>query len=68
MSSILQIKDANGNWIPVPSITGPKGDKGDTGANGYTPVRGEDYWTESDKTEIVADVIAQLASGDEVGY
>lgn len=35
--------------------TGPKGDKGDTGAtgaDGKTPVRGTDYWTESDKTEI----------------
>ena len=37
---------------------GAKGDKGDTGAtgatgaDGYTPVRGTDYWTEADKAEI----------------
>lgn len=34
---------------------GPKGDKGDTGATGaagYTPVRGTDYWTEADISEI----------------
>lgn len=38
---------------------GEKGDKGDTGdtgpagADGYTPIKGTDYWTESDKAEIV---------------
>lgn len=38
---------------------GDKGDKGDTGAtgaagqDGYTPVRGTDYWTAADKAEIV---------------
>lgn len=39
--------------------TGPQGEKGDTGdtgpagADGYTPIKGTDYWTESDKAEIV---------------
>lgn len=42
---------------------GPKGDKGDkgdtgaTGAAGYTPVKGTDYWTSTDKAEIVEDVL-----------
>ena len=42
---------------------GDKGDKGDTGpagANGYTPVKGTDYFTEADKTELVATVIESL--------
>lgn len=48
---------------------GEKGDKGDTGAtgpqgepgaNGYTPVKGTDYWTAADKAEIVDDVLAAL--------
>lgn len=48
---------------------GDKGDKGDTGAtgatgkngaDGYTPVRGTDYWTEADKVEIVQRVIESL--------
>lgn len=39
---------------------GEKGDKGDPGADGYTPVKGTDYWTASDKAEIVSDVIASL--------
>ena len=51
---------------------GEKGDKGDPGkdgqngidgqpgADGYTPVKGIDYWTEADRTQMVADVIAAL--------
>ena len=45
------------------ALKGDKGDKGDTGdpgADGYTPVKGTDYWTESDKAEIVDDVLAAL--------
>ncbi|MBQ9428624.1 MAG: hypothetical protein IJU41_03660 [Clostridia bacterium] len=34
---------------------GDKGDKGDPGADGHTPVKGVDYWTHSDKAEIVSD-------------
>ena len=52
-------------WLA--SLVGPKGDaftyedfteeqlaalKGDTGADGYTPVRGVDYWTDADKSKI----------------
>ncbi|MBR5543449.1 MAG: collagen-like protein [Oscillospiraceae bacterium] len=47
---------------------GIQGEKGDTGADGYTPRRGEDYWTEEDKTEIIQDVLASLPNGDEVSY
>ena len=53
-------------------IKGDKGEKGDTGAkgkdgtngkdgvDGYTPVKGKDYFTETDKSEIVSSVIAAL--------
>ena len=46
------------------SLKGDKGDKGDqgergtdgkTGADGYTPIRGIDYWSEEDKEEILKD-------------
>ena len=30
------------------------------GADGRTPVKGMDYWTDADKTEMVADVINSL--------
>jgi hypothetical protein len=45
-----------------------KGDKGDKGNDGYTPIRGTDYWTEADQTAIVADVLAALPNGDGVSY
>lgn len=41
--------------------TGPAGEqgpRGEQGAAGYTPVRGTDYWTAADKSEIVASTIA----------
>lgn len=36
--------------------TGPKGDTGPTGPAGKTPVKGVDYWTTSDKAEIIAEL------------
>lgn len=44
---------------------GDKGEKGEPGADGKTPVKGTDYWTEADKTAIVADVIAALPVAEE---
>ena len=44
--------------------TGPEGTKGDKGDAGKTPVRGTDYWTASDKTEIVNSVLSSLTSED----
>lgn len=37
-------------WLA--SLKGDKGDKGDTGEAGYTPVKGEDYFTASEIAEI----------------
>ena len=65
---ILKIKDSQGNWMEVPAIIGPKGEKGDPGiqgpqgepgpkgdpgTNGTTPVKGVDYYTDADKQEMV---------------
>lgn len=56
-------------------LKGEKGDKGDPGqagadgqpgkdgqdgADGYTPIKGTDYWTDTDKAAIVQDVLAAL--------
>ena len=59
---------ANGNWYLDDTDTGKpsrgeKGEKGDTGAkgaDGKAPVKGTDYWTAADKTEIVNDTLAAL--------
>lgn len=66
-----KLSDSNGKLQYNGSDVGLKGDKGDTGAtgaDGKTPVKGVDYWTESDKQEIVNDVITALPDGTEVSY
>ena len=58
-----KLSDSNGKLQYNGSDVGLKGDKGDrgaAGADGYTPVKGTDYWTETDKAEIVADTLAAL--------
>ena len=39
---------------------GPPGEAGKPGSDGYTPVRGVDYWTAEDKAEIIAETVAAL--------
>ena len=54
---------SNGKLQYNGSDVGLKGDKGDTGAagaDGYTPIKGTDYWTAADKAEIVNDTLAAL--------
>ena len=47
----------------APGQQGPKGEPGTPGQDGHTPVKGTDYWTETDKAEMVADVIAAIPGG-----
>lgn len=42
--------------------------KGEPGADGYTPVKGVDYYTESEKKEMMWAILAILPNGDEVLY
>lgn len=69
----------NGNWYIGDTDTGKpsrgeKGDKGNKGApgakgtDGKTPVKGTDYWTAADKTEIVNDTLAALPTWNGGGY
>lgn len=59
----IYIWDGVGNsWVNNGTIQGAKGDKGDQGIAGYTPVKGTDYFTEADKAELVEDVIEALPS------
>ena len=41
---------------------------GKDGADGYTPVKGTDYFTEEDKQELIQSVFAQVVNGNEVAY
>ncbi len=61
------LKGANGK----DGAQGPKGDtglQGKSGADGYTPVKGTDYWTDSDKTEIVEYVTSALTTNSSPAY
>lgn len=46
--------------VNIKGVKGDKGDKGEAGENGYTPVKGKDYFTDSEKAEIVSFVISAL--------
>jgi hypothetical protein len=56
----------NGTKYTTPSIRGASGASGKDGSNGKdgqdgkTPVKGTDYWTATDKAEMVNDVLAAL--------
>lgn len=59
--SILdKLSVTNGKLRYDGSDVGLKGDKGNPGTPGKTPVKGTDYWTAADKAEIVADTLAAL--------
>ena len=49
-------------------FNGPQGIQGPAGANGYTPVRGTDYWTAADQEQIVSDVLAALPNAQGVSF
>lgn len=81
MAGILKIRNPDtGEFVEIPAIQGvqglqgEKGEKGDTGdtgpagANGYTPVRGTDYWTAADQEQIVSDVLAALPNAQGVNF
>ena len=52
----------NGNWYLGSTDTGKpsRGEQGPKGADGHTPVKGTDYWTASDKAEVVAEAAAAI--------
>lgn len=71
--SVLKIKNENNEWIEITTIQGPAGPQGEigpAGEDGYTPIKGTDYFTTADKNEIVELVKADLTipSADEVSY
>lgn len=63
----------NGNWYLGSTDTG-KPSRGETGpagadgANGHTPQKGTDYWTEEDQQAIVDDVLAALPTWEGGSY
>lgn len=58
--SVLYVRDGSGKLIPVKTIQGAPGEKGEQGEPGNTPIKGTDYWTEADQQAIVGDVLKAL--------
>ena len=58
--ALLRVTDENGNWAEIPAIVGAPGKDGE---DGYTPVRGTDYWTDADKAEIKSYVDEAILGG-----
>ena len=68
----FKYEDFTPEQLEALKVKGDKGDKGDAftyadftpeqlaSLKGPAPVRGVDYWTESDKSEIVNDVLASI--------
>ena len=60
----IKQSDASGDWSDAIPFKGDKGDTGATGADGYTPIRGTDYWTETDIAEIKAYIDEKILNGE----
>ena len=61
-ASVLSVYDEDGNKTEIPAV------RGKDGVDGCTPKKGEDYFTEADKAEIVAMVIESLGGNPVFGY
>lgn len=70
--TILTVTSASGTSSAdlkgAPGKDGQNGNDGAPGKDGYTPKKGVDYYTETDKAEMVNAVLAALPNGDEVSY
>lgn len=63
---MLYTRGSDGKLHPIPALVGPQGPAGADGApgapgaDGYTPVKGTDYFTPDDQAAMVQAVIAAL--------
>ena len=64
--TVLTITSASGTSSA--NLKGEPGTPGTPGTDGYTPVKGTDYWTETDVQEMVNDVLAALPNASGVGF
>ena len=76
----FKYEDFTPEQLEALKVKGDKGDKGDAftyvdftqeqleSLKGPAPVRGVDYWTESDKSEIVNDVLASIPNYNEGSF
>jgi hypothetical protein len=51
--SFLKIKNGDNQWVDIPGLKGAPGDK---------PIKGVDYFTESDINELVQEIMTRLGA------
>ena len=51
-----------------PGERGEIGERGPAGADGKTPIRGTDYWTDNDKTEIINELLTHFIDAESKSY
>ena len=61
--ALLRIRKPDGEIVEIASLPGKKGEKGDVGAKGDSPVKGVDYYTETEKAELIAEIKSEI-TGD----
>lgn len=59
-SGALVITYTDGTVSNLGVVKGADGANGKDGADGYTPIKGTDYWTAADQAAIVSEVLATL--------
>ena len=52
----------------LPGAQGPKGETGPAGADGYTPVKGLDYFTEAEIQDVVDRVLSEIPAAEETAF
>lgn len=64
--AVLKIKNADGTWTYLSGAgqAGAPGEPGAPGADGYTPIRGVDYWTEEDIEEMHSYIDDAILNGE----
>ena len=59
-TNVVTVTKTDGTTSTFSIKNGSKGSTGQAGADGHTPIKGTDYWTEADQQSIVDDVLAAL--------
>lgn len=67
-TNVVTVTKTDGTTSTFSIKNGSKGSTGQAGADGHTPIKGTDYWTEADKQAIVDDVLAALPTWEGGNY
>ena len=67
-TNVVTVTKTDGTSSTLQVKNGSKGSTGQAGADGHTPVKGTDYWTEEDQQTIVYGVLAALPTWEGGSY